>query len=68
MTFYDCNGDGKKDCTDDFIEYNIYKNSTGGSGINSGSSDWWKWLLLAIVTGVCPPLGAIIIFCILIFG
>ena len=27
MAFYDWNGDGKKDFTDDYIEYNIYKRS-----------------------------------------
>lgn len=26
MSLYDWNGDGKKDLTDDWIEYNIYKN------------------------------------------
>ena len=28
MAFYDWNGDGKKDFTDDFIEYQVYKQST----------------------------------------
>lgn len=28
MAFYDWNKDGKKDIWDDFIEYNIYKQST----------------------------------------
>ena len=28
MALYDWNGDGKKDFTDDFIEYQIYKQST----------------------------------------
>lgn len=28
MAFYDWNHDGKKDFTDDFIEYNIYNEST----------------------------------------
>lgn len=28
MAFYDWNKDGKKDVQDDFIEYNIYKQST----------------------------------------
>ncbi len=69
MAFYDWNGDTKKDFTDDFIEYNVYKNSTGGSSKSSGSlSDRWIWLILAIVTGVCPPIGAIIFLGILIFG
>lgn len=29
MAFFDWNHDGKKDFTDDFIEYQIYKNTTG---------------------------------------
>ena len=29
MAFFDWNHDGKKDVQDDFIEYNIYKESTG---------------------------------------
>ena len=28
MAFYDWNGDGKKNFTDDFIEYQVYKQST----------------------------------------
>lgn len=28
MAFFDWNGDGKKDFTDDFIEYQVYKQST----------------------------------------
>lgn len=35
MAFYDWNHDGKKDFTDDFIEYNIYKESTKGSSNSS---------------------------------
>lgn len=37
MAFYDWNNDGKKDMQDDFIEYNIYKSSTGKSGNTSGN-------------------------------
>ena len=37
MAFYDWNNDGKKDMQDDFIEYNIYKNSTGKTGNTSGN-------------------------------
>lgn len=29
MAFYDWNHDGKKDWQDNYIEYQIYKNSTG---------------------------------------
>ena len=32
MAFYDWNDDGKKDLTDDFIEYQIYKKSTNKNG------------------------------------
>ena len=28
MSMYDWNGNGKKDCGDDFIEYQIYKDTT----------------------------------------
>ena len=31
MALYDWNHDGKKDCTDDFIEYQIYSQSTSNS-------------------------------------
>jgi len=31
MAFYDWNHNGKKDFTDDFIEYQIYKDSTSNS-------------------------------------
>lgn len=39
MAFYDWNKDGKKDVQNDFIEYNIYKQSTeNNSNNNYGSS------------------------------
>ena len=38
MAFFDWNHDGKKDVQDDFIEYNIYKESTGHSE-NNGAGD-----------------------------
>ncbi len=69
MALYDWNRDGNKDCVDDYIEYNVYENSTHNSYSNSGaSSDWWKMVLLAIIVGVCPAIGVIIFFGILIFG
>ena len=37
MAFYDWNHDGKKDFTDDFIEYNIYNESTKNSKPSSYS-------------------------------
>lgn len=37
MAVYDWNKNGKKDIQDDYLEYNIYKNSSsGGGGDNSG--------------------------------
>ena len=60
----DWNGNGKYDAFDSYVDYKG-ANSCHSSG---GSSDWWIWVLLAIVSGVCPALGAIIFFGILIFG
>ena len=36
MAFYDWNNDGKKDFADDYIEYNIYKESTQNNNYSSG--------------------------------
>ena len=36
MALYDWNKDGKKDVQDDFIEYNIYKQSTQNNNYRSG--------------------------------
>ena len=60
----DWNRNGKYDMSDSFTDYHL-ANSGGTSG---SSSDWWKWVLLAIVVGVCPPIGIIIFLGILIFG
>lgn len=69
MAFSDWNGDGKKDCVDNYIEYQVYKDCTSNKSSSSGaSSDWWKILLLAVIMGVCPPLGVIIFLGIMIFG
>lgn len=38
MAFYDWNGNGKKDVGDDFIEYQIYKESTSNHNHVSHSS------------------------------
>ena len=35
MALYDWNGDGKKDFTDDFIEYHIFKQSTSRDSSNN---------------------------------
>ena len=38
MAFFDWNKDGKKDVQDDFIEYNIYKQSTQNNSNNNYNS------------------------------
>ena len=38
MSFFDWNGDGKKDFADSFIEYQIYKDTTGNSNTSRHSS------------------------------
>lgn len=60
----DWNRNGKYDMTDSFTDYHM----ANGSGTSGPSSDWWKWLLFAIVVGVCPPIGIIIFLVMLIFG
>lgn len=39
MAFFDWNKDGKKDVQDDFIEYNIYKQSTQNNNNNNYRSN-----------------------------
>ena len=60
----DWNRNGKYDMSDSFADYHL----VNGGGTSGSSSDWWKWVLLAIVVGVCPPIGIIIFLGILIFG
>ncbi len=58
----DWNGNGKQDSFDSFVDYH---------GANSGgkaSSDWWLWVLGAMVVCVCPPLAIVIVIGICIFG
>ena len=50
--------------TDSFTDCHL----ANGSGTSGPSSDWWKWVLLAIIVGVCPPIGIIIFLGMLIFG
>ena len=59
----DWNGNGRYDSQDSFIDYQgAYSRHSGAS------SDWWKYVLLAVVMGVCPPIGIIIVIGILLFG
>ncbi len=39
MAFYDWNHNGKKDWQDNYIEYNIYKRSTGNDNQSYSSGD-----------------------------
>jgi len=47
MAFYDWNKYGKKDWQDDFIEYNIYKDSTSKDGVDFNGSDLWAFTKVA---------------------
>lgn len=60
----DWNKNGKYDMSDSYMDYRL-----ANSGTTSGSSsDWWIWAMLAIIVGVCPPIGIIIFLGILILG
>lgn len=60
----DWNKNGKYDMSDRYMDYHL-----ANSGTTSGSSsDWWIWVILAIIVGVCPPIGIIIFLGILILG
>ena len=52
----DWNGNGRYDSQDSFIDYH-----GANSGHSGASSDWWKWVLLAIVVGGCARLGSSIV-------
>lgn len=41
MAFYDWNHDGEKNLIDDYLEYNIYKESTKNSGSSGGFLSRW---------------------------
>lgn len=58
----DWNGNGKYDMSDSYMDYHLAQSGTSGA-----FSDWWKNVLLAIIVGVCPPIGIIILIIVLIF-
>lgn len=58
----DWNGNGHYDAGDSYSDYHMANSS------HSGGSGSWMFVLLAIIMVVCPPLGAIIVFGIIIFG
>jgi hypothetical protein len=51
MALYDWNKNGKKDMTDDFIEYQIYKDcmKTSNGNSSSSSSESGAWLIGFII-------------------
>lgn len=52
MVFYDWNRDGKKDMVDDYLEYNIYKESTkdnDSSNYSGGSSGGCSSIFLIVL-------------------
>lgn len=59
MAFYDWNHNGKKDIQDDYIEYNIYKESTKNNehynysdNNNSGCSFWAWFMIIMFILGI----------------
>ena len=64
MAFHDWNNNGKKDFVDDYIEYNIYKESTGsdnnsfGSGATPGNGE-------GCVTSICMIIAIIVVYSLL---
>ena len=49
MAFYDWNHDGKKDFADDYLEYNIYKESTKNSGSTASSGGFLGKLFIVFI-------------------
>ncbi len=54
----------KYDTQDSFVNHKLAKSHSSAGP----SSDWWIWFILAIVMGVCPLLGVLIIIVIYIMG
>lgn len=62
MAFYDWNHNGKKDFTDDFIEYNIYKESTKNSTSSSYSRGGGISTFGAILSVIAGLVGQVAIY------
>lgn len=60
MALYDWNHDGKKDLTDDLIEYQIYQNSIGSDSNRNGMSTFG-----AVICTILSFVGAGLFFSIL---
>ena len=68
MAMYDWNGDGKKDFTDDWVEYNIYNNCMKNENTPSGPHSQPSakgfgivFLVSCVVGGFNELLGAMIL-------
>ena len=46
--------------TDSFISADEIKEMANSQSSSGASSDWWIWVIFAIVVGVCPPIGILI--------
>lgn len=57
----DWNGNGQYDLQDRYLEYNMINKSK-----SRASSNWWIFLLFAIICNLCPAIGLIIFLIILI--
>lgn len=68
MALYDWNHDGKKDVSDDFIEYQIYKQSTnsnkegGGYTPRSGGGISTFGAIVAVIGGLFMAAGIVALF------
>ena len=62
MAFYDWNHNGKKDFTDDFIEYNIYNESTKNSKPSSYSRGGGISTFGAILSVIAGLVGQVAIY------
>lgn len=65
MAFYDWNHDGKKDFTDNFIEYNVYKESTKNSKPSSYSRGGGISTFGAILSVIAGLVGQVAIYMVL---
>lgn len=66
MAFFDWNHDGKKDFTDDFIEYEMYKrsrNASQGNRSNNNDGCLTNFLTVLMTVGILLLFGAILQSC-----
>ena len=67
MALYDWNHDGKKDFTDDFIEYQMYRASINCDDIQSKSpSGAGAVVLMILIIIAFPPVGILLLISLLL--